>query len=306
MSGDRMQASRFELKYVISEHKAQQIRHYVRSFLELDENGVGKPNLSYAVHSLYIDSDRMTTYWDTINGNKNRFKLRIRYYNDDAATPVFLEIKRRMNNCIQKQRVGVRREAVRMILRGQLPPSELVMTRHAKHQQALHDFCWTTQQMRAGPKMHIAYLREAYLPKTDNSARVTMDRQVMSEPNPTGHLSTQMTKPLLVWGKAVVLELKFTDRYPNWFRDLVQIFELRQCGAAKYADGVTLLNGRMPHHRRLPPRTVSLHWPPKRDALDPQHSSLIRGLTGPDGPERPSPDLSGAETDDTGMLPKPA
>jgi len=261
MSGDRMQASRFELKYVISEHKAQQVRRYVSSFLELDENGVGKPNLSYPVHSLYVDSDGMRTYWDTINGTRNRFKLRIRYYSDDAETPVFLEVKRRLNNCIQKQRVGVRREAVKMILRGQLPPPALVLARHSRHLLALHDFCWTAQQMQAGPKMHIAYFREAYLPKTDNSARVTMDRQVLSEPNPTGRLSTGMTTPMLVWGGAVVLELKFTDRYPNWFRDLVQIFELRQCGAAKYADGVTLLSGRMPQHRRMPQFKPDLTWP---------------------------------------------
>lgn len=36
----------------------------------------------------------------------------------------------------------------------------------------------------------------------------------------------------------VILELKFTDRFPDWFRDLVEHFELFQCGAAKYCDGV--------------------------------------------------------------------
>ncbi|HKQ36797.1 MAG TPA: hypothetical protein VJ063_01895, partial [Verrucomicrobiae bacterium] len=44
----------------------------------------------------------------------------------------------------------------------------------------------------------------------------------------------------LVWGKDVVLELKFTNRFPDWFRDLVRVFGLRQCGAAKYVDGVAL------------------------------------------------------------------
>jgi hypothetical protein len=280
MSGDRIQTSRFELKYVVSEQKAQQVRRYVSSFLDLDENGVGKPNFSYPVHSVYVDSDEMTTYWDTINGNKNRFKLRIRFYNDDAETPVFLEIKRRMNNCIQKQRVGIRREAVPMILRGQLPPPPLVFARHARHTLALQNFCRTVQEMRARPKMHIAYLREAYLPSKDNSARVTMDRQVLSEPDHTGRLSRQMTKPFLVWGRAVVLELKFTDRYPNWFRDLVQNFELRQCGAAKYADGITLLSGQMPLHRRMPPLNQGLCWPPEGEVIDRRDARLIRGLTG--------------------------
>ena len=285
MNRDRMQASRFELKYVISEYKAQQIRLYVSSFLELDENGIGKPELSYPVHSLYVDSDGMKTYWDTINGNKNRFKLRIRYYTDDAEAPVFLEIKRRMNSCIQKQRVGIRREAVGMVLRGQLPPPALVLGQQSRHLVALHEFCRRVQEMQARPKMHIAYLREAYLPKTDNSARVTMDRQVSSEPNPTGRLSTQMTKPLLVWGAAVVLELKFTDRYPNWFKDLVQVFELRQCGAAKYADGVALLSGHVPKHRHMPQLESHLHWPFERNVVNHHDALWIRDSKG--GGDRP-------------------
>ena len=301
MSSDRIQTSRFELKYVVSEQKALEVRRYVSSFLDLDENGVGKPNLSYPVHSVYVDSDEMTTYWDTINGNKNRFKLRIRYYNDDAEAPVFLEIKRRMNNCIQKQRVGVRREAVPMILRGQLPPPPMVLARHARHTLALQGFCRTLQEMQARPKMHIAYLREAYLPKTDNSARVTMDRQVRSEPSPTGRLSTHMKKPLLVWGRAVVLELKFTDRYPNWFRDLVQIFELRQCGAAKYADGVTLLSGQMPRHRRMPASSQDLCWPPRREVIDHRNGFLIRALTGLGDWGQRARRLAGAETSKEGV-----
>jgi hypothetical protein len=296
MSGDRIQSSRFELKYVVSEEKARQVRRYVSSFLDLDENCVGKPNLSYPVHSVYVDSDEMTTYWDTINGSKNRFKLRIRYYNDDPEAPVFLEIKRRMNNCIQKQRVGVRREAVPMILRGQLPPPPMVLARHAGHILALQSFCRTLQGMRARPKMHIAYLREAYLPKTDNSARVTMDRQVRSEPHSTVRLSTQMMKPLRVWGGGVVLELKFTDRYPNWFKDLVQIFELRQCGAAKYADGVTLLSGQMPQHRRMPPPSQDLCWPPTREVIDHRNRFWIRALTGLSDLAQRARRLAGPET----------
>jgi hypothetical protein len=42
-----------------------------------------------------------------------------------------------------------------------------------------------------------------------------------------------------VFGKKVILELKFTNRFPNWFMDLVQIFGLRAGSAAKYVDGIT-------------------------------------------------------------------
>src|ERR1044071_5230582 len=104
MAQDRMQQQRFEQKYLLTEEAALNVREFVRCYLELDENGVGKPNCSYPVHSLYLDSDLLETYWATINGDKNRYKLRLRFYNDSPATPVFFEIKRRVNNCIMKQR----------------------------------------------------------------------------------------------------------------------------------------------------------------------------------------------------------
>lgn len=260
MTTDKMQTSRFELKYVIEERTALQIRDFVRAFLDLDENGVGKPNYSYPVHSVYLDSDIMTTYWDTINGNKNRFKLRVRFYNDNPDTPVFFEIKRRMNNCIRKQRGAVRRGSVQRVMDGFFPGPEDMMSNNPKHLAAVQNFVRLSQMIGAKSKVHVAYLREAYVPHDDNSCRLTMDRQVCSDPEPVLRLCTKMINPICVWGETVVLELKFTNRFPNWFGDLVRVFDLKQCGAAKYADGVSLLDGRMPRHKHMPGETQALGW----------------------------------------------
>jgi hypothetical protein len=35
--------------------------------------------------------------------------------------------------------------------------------------------------------------------------------------------------------------LKFTARFPNWFFEMVRLFNAMQCGVAKYAEGVALL-----------------------------------------------------------------
>ncbi len=245
-----MQASRFEQKYLISEQTAQQVRDFVQSYLELDENGVGKPNFSYPVHSLYLDSEDFKLYWSTINGDKNRFKLRLRFYNANPDTPVFFEIKRRMNNCIMKQRGGARREAVERLLAGHLPEPADLVTKDPRHLHALQRFCQLMQEVRATPRVQVSYLREAYVPHDDNSARLTMDRRVQVESRRTSNLVTTMDHPVMVWGPDVVLELKFTNRFPEWFRELVEVFGLRQRGAAKYVDGVELLGdvGLSPRH----------------------------------------------------------
>ncbi len=255
MGVDKLQASRFELKYIIQEDTALKIRDYVQAYLELDEYGVGKPNYSYPVHSLYIDSDDLNLYWTTINGAKNRFKLRIRFYNNNPDTPVFFEIKRRMNNCILKKRGGVRRDAVPYLLAGHMPEPRFMVSKEPKNFFAVQDFCRLMQQIGGKPKMHIAYSREAYVPHDDNSARLTMDREVRSEPDLSGRMTTKMHRPMLIWGKDIVLELKFTNRFPDWFRDLVRAFNLVQCGAAKYVDGVAMYGEHM-----LRPGAANLHY----------------------------------------------
>ena len=238
MAIDKLQSSRFEMKYIIPEDVALRVRYFVQSYLELDEHCVGRPNFSYPVHSLYLDSPDLKLYWDTINGTKNRFKLRIRFYDDDPAAPVFFEVKRRMNNCIMKQRASVPRAAADAILAGQMPAAADLLSKSGKDETALLHFIDLMQQIRARPNAHVAYYREAYLPHDGNSARLTMDRFVRIEPAFIGNPVTAMDHPTLVWERLVVLELKFTNHFPNWFGELVRHFQLRQSGAAKYADGI--------------------------------------------------------------------
>jgi hypothetical protein len=244
MARDRMQKQRFELKYLISEETALRVRDFVQAYLNFDEYSVGRPNFSYPVHSVYLDSDDLKTYWDTINGMKNRFKLRMRFYSTNPDSPVFFEIKRRMNSIIMKQRGGVRRAAVDRILNGSFPELEhLVSKKNPAQLMALQRFSELTAKLQAKPKVHIAYLREAYV-SDDDSYRVTLDRDVVAEPNLTSHLTTQVKDPRKSFTPLVILELKFTNRFPDWYGDLVRTFNIMQGGAAKYVESIQAIGHR--------------------------------------------------------------
>ncbi len=239
MPEDKMQQQRFELKYLLTEEIALGIRAFASSYLELDEYAVGKPNNSYTIHSLYLDSDDLRLYWGTINGTKNRFKLRLRFYNEKS--PVFFEIKRRMNNCIMKQRAGVKREHVQDVLRGNIRP-EFLIKQDPKTYQAAQNFVYLTNAMQASPKVHISYDREAWVTKENNSVRLTFDRAVSAEKEVyLKMLEDRSLATRTELARSVILELKFTGRYPNWFRDIVETFGLMQTGAAKYCEGVIAL-----------------------------------------------------------------
>ncbi|MBA18436.1 MAG: hypothetical protein CMO70_01780 [Verrucomicrobiales bacterium] len=238
---DNLQRQRYEHKYIIREDVALAVRDFVSSYLKIDSFGATQPNLSYPVHSLYLDSPDLRLYQTTINGDKNRYKLRIRFYEDRPKAPVFFEIKRRTDNTISKQRGGVKREALDQVVSGQLPLPEHMASDDPGHRAAIEQFIHHMKELNASPKAHVAYYREAWISSDDNSVRVTMDRETRIEVEPTYRMATEIKFPNYVFGNNIVLELKFTNRYPDWFRELVRIFGLAQCGAAKYVDGVTLI-----------------------------------------------------------------
>lgn len=235
----RLQDQRYELKYRLSESKALRVRELVRAHLTIDEYSARRADRSYPTLSLYLDSDGLDSYWHVLNGDKNRFKLRLRYYDDLPDSPVFFEIKRREDQIMLKRRAAVRKDAVRGLLAGQLPQREdLLNPRDAKAFGALDQFCRLRRDLSASPKLHVAYVREAYEDPDHNDVRVTFDRRVESQPQHHVDLVARGPRPHSVFGRAVILELKFTARYPGWFRDLVQRFDCVQEGAAKYSTGI--------------------------------------------------------------------
>jgi SPX domain protein involved in polyphosphate accumulation len=225
----------------VHEEVALAARDFVQSYLEIDGYGATLPNLSYPVHSLYLDSDDFRLYDQTINGNKNRYKLRARFYENSPDAPIYFEIKRRINNTIRKQRGSVSRESAKDVLQGFLPSSTEIAHDDPKQMLAFEEFLRHVNEIQAHPKVHVAYLREAWISTRDNSVRVTMDRQVRCGPETRLHFSTEMHNEVRPFGDRVILELKFTERYPNWFSDLVRALHIQQGSAAKYVDGLSLL-----------------------------------------------------------------
>lgn len=249
MTDSKLQRQRFEYKYRISETKALALRQFVSSYMDLDSYGAQQPDLSYPVHSLYLDSPNFQTYNDTINGNRNRYKLRVRYYENGENAPVFLEVKRRFDKVIAKKRAVVHRDAVQQILDGRFPRLSHLAEPSAAQFEALQYFCDIQMRLNATPKTHIAYRREAYENDGNNSVRVTFDRHVYSEAvnNNIVTFNNVTESPISVFGSEVILELKFTNRFPEWFKHIVQAYGLKQESAAKYVDGLIQLH----HNHKL-------------------------------------------------------
>ncbi|MCX7425674.1 MAG: polyphosphate polymerase domain-containing protein [Planctomycetia bacterium] len=233
----RLQASRFELKYLVEERCARSVRDFARGYLEPDEHAKpDNPHGAYRVSSLYLDTPALTLFGQTMGGLKNRFKLRIRFYDDAPGSPAFLEVKGRETDVVRKQRAAVTRDGVRRLLDGaMLGPADLIGENGDERSAgALAHFFGLCRAIDAEGVLYVSYMREAYVSPGSDQVRLTFDRDLSGgafDPCFGLTLPSERTGPIL---DGVVLELKFTDRFPSWMRDLVQTFNLERCSVAKY------------------------------------------------------------------------
>ena len=242
----KLQASRYELKYWVSERVAEAIRNFGRSYLEPDEH-YRPGTVGYPVHSLYMDTADLKLYYQTIQGLKNRFKLRIRFYDDEPKSPAFLEIKRRTTDVISKERAGITKSSVGRLLRGEWSKASDLLDENEKTVGALESFCKLRDQIGAVGSHYVSYMREAYVSPNSDHVRVTFDRELMGGYYEPGSKLQIPRRQNTITTPGVILELKFTDRYPGWMRDLVRVFNLERTSVPKYIECVEAA-GLQPSH----------------------------------------------------------
>ncbi len=233
-SGNGNLWSRYEIKYLIDESKATAIAQFIRPYVRLDRYCKLQPKGSYPVASLYLDSKGLQLCRESMEGRKNRFKLRIRSYTDQSNYPCFFEIKRRANAIIIKDRVRVMPHNVETLLSGLSLPAQNVNG----DGEMLKQFRLYIASIGARPVVRTRYQRQAFESIVDNTVRITFDRNVSC--NVTSNLDVGLDGQ--GWHRlplnSVVLEIKFTGHYPAWLGQMVKYFNLRQQSVSKYVHSI--------------------------------------------------------------------
>ena len=257
------QSGRFELKYIIEEDRAAAVADYVRTYLRPSaHNGTG-PIPGHAVCSLYMDSPDFFFFRQAYTGHLNRYKLRIRFYDDDWNHPAFFEIKHRVKDVMCKERAMISREGIRQFLTDGWPdprgwPEPALLAHGKRRLDVYFDFWSLANRVKAQGIAYISYLREIFEAPDDDELRVTFDRQIAATPyDHTGRLFLPRwgippppdRPPYYLPYHGVVLELKYDHRAPMWMYDMVRIFNLNRIAMCKYSacvDGMGLQWGKFP------------------------------------------------------------
>lgn len=234
ISGGRTLLPRYEIKYLISESRAAAIAQFIKPYVRLDYYCELQPSGSYPVASLYLDSKGLQLCRESMEGRKNRFKLRIRSYTDQSNYPCFFEIKRRANAIVIKDHVRVMPYNVETLLSGLSLPAQNING----DGETLKQFRLYIASIGARPVVRTRYQRQAFESIVDNTVRVTFDRNVSC--NVTSSLDVGLDGQ--GWHRlplnSVVLEIKFTGRYPAWLGQMVKYFNLRQQSVSKYVHSI--------------------------------------------------------------------
>ncbi|MBA7700766.1 hypothetical protein ES703_109490 [subsurface metagenome] len=233
---DHTLRSRHELKYHISESKAEAIAQFIKPYLQLDRYCKLHRSGDYPIVSLYLDSGDLQLCKESLGGHKNRFKLRIRSYTDELDYPRFLEIKRRINTIIIKSRARVMERDVPTLLAGSPLPSQ----NYTADTKTINQFQFYMNNIRARPAVLVRYTRQAYEGGSENRVRVTFDRKlsyhVTSLPEVRLAGGAWQLNPYTIGG--IILEIKFTGHYPVWLSRMVKCFNLQQQSISKYASSI--------------------------------------------------------------------
>jgi len=238
-SGALVSWQRFEYKYLIDGERARLASAIAAAHLVPDIHADALHGNEYPVYSLYLDTRGLAFYGSSVAGEKNRFKLRVRHY--EACGPAYFEIKARRGDVVSKTRAAVRREFAERVAGSFCVVPEDLVEFSPEGLAAVEEFCRLGASLLARPRVWVQYWREAYVDPRGTGARVTLDRHLMSRwttspaPDPDGPGWVALPED---W---VVLEVKFTDTYPNWAREMIEALELVRTSMAKYVNAVDTL-----------------------------------------------------------------
>ncbi len=231
------QFERKEFKYFVPTVRREDLRERLLSHMIYDPYCERYADRCYPVRSIYLDTHSRLFYYEKVESQKVRKKLRVRTYDSETARKVaFLEIKRKIGKAVYKERAVIPYIDVANLSNG--GGVNLLHPEHHTQQVALTRFLYLVNRMHLEPVVLVTYEREAFHGIDDSSLRITLDTNVRS--HMTGTLDDLLREEDLrtVTDLHFVLEVKFSRQMPLWLRGIIRDFRLRLQSISKYCEGI--------------------------------------------------------------------
>ena len=230
--------SRLEYKYLVPLEELSRLRQALAPFVEADEYAQNEAG-EYTVHSVYFDTLSLDYYYQKVAGIQHRRKIRVQGYNEgEKDSSVFLEIKRKNNMAISKDRAPLLFKHItdlfasgdvgKYVLNGNGTPNAVEDARR---------FFYHVYRHSLRPTVLIRYEREAFFRKFNSSLRITFDKNLRSSPYPDLEGLFDGNGTVSSLPGHFILEVKFHDyipSIPSWLKTILEDFNLERTALSKY------------------------------------------------------------------------
>jgi len=207
---------RNELKFILSNHTAELIKHRIKSIMKPDKHSDG----IYIVNNLYLDDQYDTFYNEKQIGSFNRDKYRVRFYNNDLSFIRF-ENKHKDGNLSYKKSVKMTEDELNSIKAGEFDFLNKSDNPLWQKVSAIH------RSRRLRPAAAFSYTREAYIYDLGD-VRITFDSTIRPE-----HLTPQPC-PNAPLALNPLMEVKYTGFMPSVISGMLHGMPLVRTELSKY------------------------------------------------------------------------
>jgi len=184
--------------------------------------------LGYNVNSLYFDDRKLTTFYAKTDGISRRFKVRLRYYSDEAEA-FNLEIKHKDGNAGWKSRFSFTRKEI----------FDFFDSRTNK----FNDFI-ELNYPTFSPSLFVSYKRVAMDGNVAGDPRISFDTDISwSAPPQSSKQWASLEKNILLPAQQIILEIKSSEKLPRKIVKIIQKNNLKWVENSKYANCIIAAKG---------------------------------------------------------------
>lgn len=230
--------NRYELKYLLDVATRDRIISEISPFCRFDDYAI--KNKGYKISSLYFDSDDMHSYFEKVDGERLRRKLRIRFYPGSDGDSCFAEIKQKNVNNVVKRRIQLPLDRVYSIITDPNTESDFFNGLKEYDRRVLSEIWYMVELYHLKPKIIISYLRIPFEGWFERRFRVTFDSNIQCRRTNLRVENRGINKNVLDPRK-VVMEVKFNSFVPFWMVNILNKYDCSLNKISKYCAGVDRL-----------------------------------------------------------------
>ena len=232
---------RFEFKYIVPIDTVNSLKARLTDLMYPDPNAI---NDGYHVNSIYYDTPQLNCYYEKLDGEKKRFKIRARWYGEfDSETDlsnrkVYVEIKHRNNDMNFKDRTSVSATLLPKLAQSAEPLKKLGQIADQRQIFEATTIERITSPMPLFPSCLVSYYRQPLLCRIDPKLRVTFDSQLRVLGTKSFSQTNKANGNTVLPHNLSVVEIKFNWAMPLWLLEISREIGLNLRRYSKYASSL--------------------------------------------------------------------